>query len=265
MAMNGPKRAAPPSGKRQPSPRARKGRRPSSRVDGGGQRLVEPTEPKHQALGDPSRLDGGRAGVSGRAAKLRAAALAAGCALVASTHAVAAHRGGTHRPQPPPAQSQAEIASELDRLEQSILSNVPMKQDLQNELSQFYTKSDVDGLLDQIRKGLPQQAVTQPELSAAITKLDGETQERDRQLRKALEGRTKNLGGEASTIPSWVSLGVSLASLCAAAWVGWKSKANVPTNAAAMERARPIARAERTDRVVDEYAGQPSGQHGPTI
>ena len=102
MAMNGPKRAAAPSGKRQPSPRARKGRRPS-RVDGGGQRLVEPTEPKHQALGDPSRLDGGRAGVSGPIAKLRAAALAAGCALVASTHAVAAHRGGrTDRNHPPP-------------------------------------------------------------------------------------------------------------------------------------------------------------------
>jgi hypothetical protein len=205
--------------------------------------IIDPAEPEHWASDHSGPLNGGRAGVDGRAAKLRAAMLAVGCACVAATHAGAAHRGGTHRPQPPPTYSQAEIDSKIDQLRRDMLSDVPTKQGLQDELGKFYTKSDVDGLLDQVRRTPSPQTVTRPELNAAITKLDNEIQERDRQLSKSLEGQIKNLDGRTSTIPSWVSLGVSLASLCAVAWVGWRARASAAVSAAAT-KARFIPRTE---------------------
>ncbi len=266
MALIGPKQAAELSGKSQPDRHARKGRgeKLSFRVDDSGRRLTASAGPEHEGSDHLSPLDGGRAGGSGRAAKLRAAAFAVCCACVAATHALAAHRGGTHRPQPPPTYSQAEIDSKIDQLRQDILSNVPTRQARQNELGQFYTKSDVDGLLDQVRKAPPQQAVTRPELNAAITNLDNEIQERDRQLSKSLGDQIRSLDDRTSTIPSWVSLSVSLIALCAAIWVGWRARVNATANAAAI-KARFIPRAERADRLVEEYASKPSERPGPTV
>jgi hypothetical protein len=243
MALIGPKQAAALSGKSQLNHRARKGGKLSLGVDGSGQRLIAPAEPEHGTSDNPSPLNGGRAGVDGRAAKLRAAVFAVCCACVAATHALAAHRGGTHRPQPPSTYSQAEIDSKIDQLRQDMLSTVPTRQDLENELGKFYTKSDVDGLLDQIGKTPPPQAVTRPELNAAITKLDSEIQGRDRQLGKSLGDQIRNLDGRIPTIPSWVSLGVSLASLCVAIWVGWRARASSAVSAAAT-KARFIPRTE---------------------
>jgi hypothetical protein len=266
MALIGPKQAAELSGKSQSDRHAGKGKggKLSFRADDSGQRPVAPAGPEHGGSDHLSPLDGGRAGGSGRAAKLRAAAFAVCCACVAATHALAAHRGGTHRPQPPPTYSQAEVDSKVDQLLQNILSNMLTKQDLQNELGKFYTKSDVDGLLDQVRKGPPQQAVTRPELNAAITSLANEIQERDRQLRKSLGDQIRSLDDRTSTIPSWVSLSVSLVALCAAIWVGWRARVNATVNAAAI-KARFTPRTERADRLVDEYASKPSERPGPTV
>jgi hypothetical protein len=243
MAIIGPKQPATLIEESRSIHHARKSGRPSSRVDDSEQRFIGPAEPEHWASDNPSRLDGGRAGVDGRAAKLRAAAFAVGCACVASTNAVAAHRGGTHRPQPPPTYSQAEIDHKIDQLRQDILSNVPTKQDLQDEVGKFYTKSDVDGLLDQIRRTPPPQAITQPELNAVVTKLNNDIQDWNRQLSKILEDQMKKVNGRTSTIPSWVSLGVSLASLCAVIWVGWRARASAAVSAAAT-KARFIPRTE---------------------
>ena len=264
MATVGPKQPATLNGESGSIHHARKSGKPSSRVGDSGQRLIGRAGPGRWASDDPSPLDGGRAGVDRYPPRLRAAAFAVGCACVASTHAVAAHRGGAHKPQPPPTYSQAEIDHKIDQLRQGILSTVPTRQDLENELGRFYTKADVDGLLGQIQRTPPSQAVTRPELNAAVTKLDNEVQDGYRQLSKSLEGQVKNSDGRTSTTLSWVSLSVSLVALCAIIWVGWRAKVSAAVNAAAT-KARFIPGAGRADRRVDEYASKPSERPGPIV
>jgi hypothetical protein len=74
MALIGLKQAAELTGKNQSTiRRAVRSGKLSFRVGDSGQPLIDPAEPEHWASDNPSRLDGDRAGVDGRAATLRAA------------------------------------------------------------------------------------------------------------------------------------------------------------------------------------------------